>query len=150
MHSIEAIIYAEGNIDFGDCFGSNLIISSGSLEDWKNTNFQKSVEYFYSSDKNIQSNYAKSFEKAGPITTYLSSKDLVRISREETLLRRMTDWVIPVLAIYGEKNRGKFTSEEKIKEYFPIKYISNAEHDMMLSNPDEFYTTIIEFLSERA
>jgi pimeloyl-ACP methyl ester carboxylesterase len=143
----KAIIYAEGNIDFNDCFGSNAIISSGSLSEWKKELFQQAVTDLKADNNSVSSSYALSFEKAGPITTYLSSLDLVNISRENVLLQRLIDLNIPILAIYGEKNEGKFTSEEKLKRYFPIKYISNAEHDMMISNPDDFYNNIIDFLA---
>ena len=143
----KAIVYAEGNIDFGDCFGSNAIITTGNLIEWKNKNFQKMVDFLKAEINIEQSNYVVNFEKAGPETTYLSSRDLVEQSKKDNLIQRLINLDIPILPIFGEKNKGKFTSEEKIGKHFPIKYITDAEHDMMLSNPVEFYSFIREFLN---
>ena len=142
-----AMVYAEGNIDFGDCFGSNMIISSGSLEDWEEKKFFETLQELKKEDDYEISNYAVNFEKAGAKTTYLSSLDLVRISKEDILIHKLVQLNIPVLPLFGEKNKGLFPSEKKIEQYFHIKFISNAGHDMMLANPDEFYQFIEEFIS---
>ncbi|NHJ05946.1 MAG: alpha/beta hydrolase [Candidatus Heimdallarchaeota archaeon] len=143
-----AIIYAEGNIDFNDCFGSNAIISSGSLENWEEINFRKTLQKLKEEENFNISNYALNFEKAGAKTTYLSSMDLVKISKENILVQKLINLEIPVLPLFGERNKGKFTSEKKLKEYFQIKYISNSGHDMLLSNPTEFYQVIFEFIKK--
>ena len=144
----EAIIYAEGNIDFGDCFGSNMVISSGSLENWEEKKFFETLQELEKEEYYETSNYAVNFEKAGAKTIYLSSLDLVRISKEDTLINKLVQLNIPVLPLFGEKNKGLFSSEKKIEQHFQIKYISNSGHDMMLANPDGFYQTIIKFIIE--
>ena len=144
---MKAIIYAEGNIDLGDCFFSNSIISENSLEEWKDEQFQKTVDMFKSLGIDMKS-YTKTFEKAGAETTYLSSRDLVHISESGNLLQCLIDLNLPILPIFGEKNKEKYTSEEKIAKHFTIKYVSNAGHGMMLDNPDEFYGVIIDFLNK--
>jgi len=143
-----AIIYAEGNIDFNDCFGSNTIMSSGSLENWERKNFAETLEELRKEENYEISNYADNFEKAGAKTVYLSSLDLVKISREDILIHKLIKLDIPILPLFGEMNKGKFTSEKKIKQHFQIEYISNSGHDMMLTNPDEFYQAIIKFISK--
>lgn len=144
---MKAVVYAEGNIDLGDCFFSNSIITENSLEEWKNENFQQTVEMFKSLGIDMKK-YTKTFEKAGSETTYLSSQDLVQISESDNLLQCLIDLKIPVLPIFGEKNKEKYSSEEKIAKHFTIKYVSNSGHSMMIDNPDEFYSYIIEFLND--
>jgi len=143
---VKAIVYAEGNIDLGDCFFSISIITDSSLEKWKVENFQKTVETFKTLGEDLSS-YLLTFEKAGPETTYLSSRDLVQISKKDTLIQNLVDLKIPILPIFGANNKGKFTSEEKIAKHFTIKYVADSGHSMMHDNPDEFYRFIAEFLS---
>jgi pimeloyl-ACP methyl ester carboxylesterase len=141
------ILYAEGNIDFSDCFGSNAIISSGSLDDWLEKNYQKTVAQMLEQMGTKPDSYANSFKQADAKAIYLSAKNLVKISKDGKLLTRLVSLDVPVMPIYGELNKGKFTSEQKIAKKFTIKYISNAGHDMMLSNPKKFYESISTFIS---
>jgi len=120
---VKAIVYAEGNIDLGDCFFT--------------------VETFKTLGEDLSS-YLLTFEKAGPETTYLSSRDLVQISKKDTLIQNLVDLKIPILPIFGANNKGKFTSEEKIAKHFTIKYVADSGHSMMHDNPDEFYRFIAE------
>ncbi|NHJ39821.1 MAG: alpha/beta hydrolase [Asgard group archaeon] len=140
------LIYAEGNIDVGDCFLSNNIITTYTFEDWLKDGFKTYVEMLEQDPDSIY--YAINFQKAGPVSTYLSSLDVVKISKEGKLLERLVALSIPVLVLFGENNKGKFTSEEKLKGKFPIIYIPNSSHDMMYENPDVFYNSIIDFLSQ--
>ncbi|MHA1187165.1 MAG: alpha/beta fold hydrolase [Candidatus Heimdallarchaeota archaeon] len=144
---IKAIVYAEGNIDLGDCFFSNSIIAENSFEEWKNESFQKTVEMLKSLGIDMQ-NYTMLFEKAGPETIYFSSHDLLQISKKDTLIQNLVDLKTPILPIFGEKNKDKFSSEEKLAKYFQIMYVANSGHSMMIDNPDEFYRIIVEFLSK--
>ncbi len=143
-NNVAGIIYAEGNIDEGDCFFSKFVATQNTFDDWKTTGFKEAVEKMLE-DPNYQE-YVKSFKKAGPLTTYKSSEDLYRLSIEENLLKRLIQLSVPVLAIYGENNKGKYTSESKLAAEFPICFIPNAEHDMMSTNPDVFYQAVIDFL----
>lgn len=140
------MIYAEGNLDENDCFLSNSIITTYTFEAWLKEGFKTYVEMLEQDPDSIY--YASNFLKAGPVSTYLSSLDVVKISKEGKLLDRLVALSIPVLVIFGEKNKGKFTSEEKLTGKFPIIYIPNATHDMMYENSDAFYDSIIDFLSQ--
>ena len=42
--------------------------------------------------------------------------------------------------------KGKYTSESKIVNEFPICFIPEAAHGMMIENPDAFYQAVIDFL----
>jgi len=140
------LIYAEGNLDENDCFFSNEIISKNNFEDWLATGFNNCVEDLQK-DPEIKE-FIKNFIKAGAETTYRSSLDLVKESKEEELFHRIVNLSIPVLAIYGEKNKGRFTSEEKLASKFPIIFIPNADHGLMIQNPEKFYEALIDFLSQ--
>jgi len=143
-NKVAGIIYAEGNIDQGDCFFSEVITTKHTFKEWKTTGFKEMVDKLL--EDPAYQEYVKSFKKAGPITTYKSSQDVYKISVEENILKRLVQLSVPVLAIYGENNKGKFTSESKLSAEFPICFIPDAEHDMILSNPDAFYQAVIDFL----
>lgn len=141
---VKGIVYAEGNVDFNDCFFSNWIITKHSYDEWVGTVFNDILER-YKKDPN-QANYVISFGKAGPVPTFRSSVDLVAVSKKDDIRDRLVSLDVPVLAVFGEKNKGKFTSEAKMGEAFPLVFISGAEHSMMVDNPDEYYKEIAEFV----
>lgn len=143
---VVGLIYAEGNIDVKDCFFSKFIIDSFSLEKWKEIGFEQSIAEIRKDP--YLADYAVSFAKAGAITTYKSSEGLVRVSIEDTLLDRLIQLSIPILAIFGAKNMGKLSSEKKLQSKFPIQYIPEAGHGMMVDNPRVFFETIIDFLEQ--
>ncbi|NHJ46979.1 MAG: alpha/beta hydrolase [Asgard group archaeon] len=140
------MIYVEGNLDENDCFLSNNIVTSYTFEDWLRDGFETFVDMLKQDPESFY--YVSNFQKAGALTTYLSSLSVVKESTEGKLLERLMALSIPVLVIFGENNKGKFTSEEKLAEKFPIVYIPQSSHDMMHENPDKFYDTIIDFLSQ--
>ena len=53
-----------------------------------------------------------------------------------------------MLAVYGEKNRGKFTSENKLGEAFPLVFIPDAAHSMMVDNPNAYYSEVSRFIEK--
>ncbi|MBD3172025.1 alpha/beta fold hydrolase [Candidatus Bathyarchaeota archaeon] len=141
---VKGIIYAEGNVDFNDCFFSNWIITNHTYEEWVDEGFTRILERYRVNPDQAQ--YVVSFEKAGPVSTYRSSEDLVDVSKRDDIKDRLVELDIPVLAVFGEKNRGKFTSENKLGEAFPLVFIPDAAHSMMLDNPDEYYNEIANFV----
>ncbi|MCX6642180.1 MAG: alpha/beta hydrolase [Candidatus Bathyarchaeota archaeon] len=142
----KAVVYAEGNIDFDDCFSSNLVITRYTFEEYKAKGFAKGLDILRKQG-NV-GRMASSQEKAGAETIYLSSKDLVKVSSEDTLVGRLSALKIPVLAIYGEMNRGKWTSEKKLAALFPLVFIPEAGHLMMVDNPDAFYNEVAAFINK--
>jgi pimeloyl-ACP methyl ester carboxylesterase len=140
----KAVVYAEGNIDFDDCFSSNLVITRYTFEEYKAKGFAKGLDILRKQG-NV-GRIASSQEKAGAETIYLSSKDLVKVSSEDTLIGRLSALKIPILAIYGEMNRGKWTSEKKLGALFPLVFIPEAGHMMMVDNPAAFYAEVAAFI----
>ena len=144
--AVKAIIYAEGNVDFGDCFFSDWIIKRNTYDAWVEIGFDK-LHDRYKRDPSMAS-YVVSFGKAGAVSMYKSSEDLVEVSMKDDIKDRLVALNIPVLAVFGEKNKGRFTSEEKLGEVFPLVFIPEAEHSMMVDNPDAYYRELGAFLEK--
>ena len=143
---VKGIIYAEGNVDFNDCFFSNWIITEHSYDQWVNETFPSLLARYKQGPS--QAKYTVSFGKAGGVSTYKSSGDLVAVSKKDDVKDRLVALNVPVLTVFGEKNRGKFTSEAKMGEAFPLVFISDAAHSMMLDNPDAYYREVSLFLGK--
>ena len=141
---VKGNIYAEGNIDFNDCFGSNLVITKYTYDEYLKTGFQKDL------DGMVKRGYTPSMmasqAMAGAVTMYRSSEDLVKVSKEDKLAGELKALKVPTLVVYGEKNEGLWTSEKKMAALFPLVYIPGAGHVMMGDNPDFFYGEIIKFI----
>ncbi len=144
---IKGIIYAEGNLDENDCFFSLSIIEQYTLAEWKHIGFATVLNSLEEMAEGYDLLYAKSFAKAGPISSYKSSLDLVKESRSGRLFERLINLDLPTLVMFGGNNKGKFSSEQKLAKKFPISYIPNAGHAMMNQNPTIFYEVILGFLN---
>jgi len=141
---IAGIVYAEGNIDMGDCFFANWIISNHTYEEWIKEGFNRLIKQMMEDPE--QRFLADMGQKAGPLTIYKESEDLVAVSKADTLKDRLVKLGVPVLVVFGEENRGKFTSEGKLGSVFPLAFIPEAGHSMMKDNPDAFYGEVIKFI----
>jgi pimeloyl-ACP methyl ester carboxylesterase len=141
---VKGIIYAEGNIDFNDCFGSNLVITKYTYDEYLKTGFQKDL------DGMVKRGYTPSMmasqTMAGAVTMYRSSEDLVKVSKEDKLAGELKALKVPTLVVYGEKNKGLWTSENKMAALFSLIYVPRAGHVMMGDNPDFFYGEVIKFI----
>ena len=137
---VKGIVYAEGNIDFNDCFGSNLTVTTYTLDEYVKSGFQKELE-----SRGYLPSTVESARKTGAVTIYRSSEDLVKVSREDKLAGELKALKVPTLVVYGEKNKGLNTSEKKMASLFPLVYIPAAGHNMMGHNPDVFYGEVIRF-----
>lgn len=142
---IKGIIIAEANIDFNDCFICNQVITNFTYDKYVNS-FEEWLGEARKTDANPS--WVASLAKAGPVTIYHSSEDLEKVSKEDTLAGRLTALKTPVLAIYGENNKGLWTSEKKIASLFQLVYIPKAGHEMMIDNPNAFYSDVTRFINE--
>jgi pimeloyl-ACP methyl ester carboxylesterase len=141
---IAGIVYAEGNIDIGDCFFTNWVISDHTYEEWIKEGFDNIIKQMMEDPKQrLDANMA---QKAGSVTIYKASEEIVAVSKADTLKDRLVDLDVPVLVVFGEENRGKFTSEAKLGSIFPLVFIPEAGHSLMEENPDAFYGEVIKFI----
>ena len=143
---VAGLIYAEGNLDEGDCFFSQLIATKYTLAEWISRGYQEILDKLLEDPES--QGYEESFAKASAYAIYKSSEDLYQISITNTLEKRLKQLSIPVLAIFGEKNKGLFSSESKLTMEFPVCYIPAAGHAMMYDNSDAFYQAVIDFLKQ--
>jgi pimeloyl-ACP methyl ester carboxylesterase len=141
---IAGIVYAEGNIDIGDADFSNWVISDHTYEEWIKDGFNHLLKQLMEDPK--QRWYAEMYQMAGPVTIYKASEAIVAVSKADTLKDRLVELGVPVLVVFGEENRGKFTSEGKLGSIFPLVFIPEAGHSMMWDNPDAFYGEVIKFI----
>lgn len=141
---VKGIVYAEGNIDFNDCFGSNLIITKFTYDEYVKGGFEKGLEEMRKMSDNPT--FITSQQKAGAVNMYRSSEDLVKVSKEDTLAGRLKALKVPTLVVYGEKNKGLWTSEKKMAALFPLVFIPEAAHVMMENNPPAFYGEVAKFI----
>ena len=140
------LIFVEGNLDVRDCFFSKKIISEYGLELWEKNGFRKFLSKM--EEDPAFANYLPTFKQAGPLVIYKSAEALVWSSSYDQLIYQLVELSVPTLAIFGEKNKGLFSSEKKLLEYFPVVYIPEASHNMMHENSAKFYDVIIDFLAQ--
>jgi len=143
---VKGIVYAEDNIDFNDCFGSNLVITQYTYDEYLKTGFQKELDDM--GKRGYPPSIVASQAKAGAVTIYRSSEDLVKVSKEDKLAGELKALKVPTLVVYGEKNKGLWTSEKKMAALFPLVYILRAGHMMMGDNSDAFYGEVAKFAKE--
>jgi pimeloyl-ACP methyl ester carboxylesterase len=145
---VKGFINAEGTIDINDCSAPNQAIAAQPYEFYEKTVFWKRLEELRADPDYVW--VVRSQEKAGPVSCYKSIVDYVRVAREDTLTVRLANLGVPVLAIFGEKNRGLRTMEERFRaiEGAGVVYIPRGGHVMMRDNPDAYYQAIEEFMNQ--
>lgn len=136
---VKGLFYLEGNLDKNDTFLSSTI-SQYPFEEFK-TKFNDWVE-----DMINQINLDYSIN--GPYSIWGSAYDVVKLSEANELLPRLQKLIeFPVYFIFGEKNKGRFTSEELVKsQNLPVIYIPNTGHNMFFENPKDFLKVIKDLL----
>ncbi len=118
------LFYLEGNLDENDTFYSSKIAGLP---------FEK---------------YRKKTIKKNAFRTWASSVNLVKVSKTEILLPKLIKYLhFPVYFVFGEKNKGRFTSEALIKRSkLPLVYIPDAGHFLQVVNPASFWRIITDLL----
>lgn len=134
------LYYLEGNIDINDATWSSQIASFSRID--YQQEFYQWLDCFDRSSDNFQK-----YNEIGAFPLWASSIDLVGESKSNQLLPRLQRQIeyhkLIVQAFYGEKNRGQYTSENKLRNIgIEVIYIQDAEHFMYLDNPNEFWSII--------
>lgn len=140
---IKGLFYLEGNLDKNDAFFSSTI-AKYPFEQFKKQ-FGSWVDNLI---KQWNSEYFEGYRTNGPYSTWGSAYDLVRLSENNQLLPRLQQLIdFPVYFVFGEKNKGRFTSEALVKSAkLPVIYIPNTGHTMFSENPQEFWKVIKDLL----
>lgn len=147
-----SFIDVEGNITIEDC------TMSGSVAEMSERQF--SLEGFgrlkedlaRESEKNGNSalaSYLKDFVKATPRSLHRSALATVEASTSGNLAERFCSLPFYKCYMYGEKNKGKFPSEQTLRRKgIPIFYVSNSGHAMMTENPRGFYSLVANIIKQ--
>lgn len=138
-----SLFYLEGNLDKNDAFFSSTI-ARHSFEQFK-SNFDNWVDDIIKQTKSVE---FEGYRSSGPFAVWGSAFDLVKVSEDNQLLPRLKGLLdFPVYFIFGEKNKGRFTSEELIRSNgYTIHFIPNTGHMMFFENPKEFWRIFKELL----
>ncbi|MHA1728959.1 MAG: alpha/beta fold hydrolase [Promethearchaeota archaeon] len=119
------LFFLEGNLDENDTFFSSKIA-------------QQPFEEYKIRHKN----------EINAFSIWASSIDLVRVSNTNILLSRLQVHLdFPAFFLFGEKNKGHFSSEDLIRrEKLKILFIPDTGHFMHLENPHAFWKIIKKLL----
>lgn len=144
LSDIEALglFYLEGNLDINDAYLSGKF-AAYTFEQYALI-FQKRLENIRDKDRDLY----EATKAIGPFPFWASSIDLVRASKSNELLPRIQKLKnLRIHFIFGERNKGRFSSEELIgNAKLPILYIPNADHMMYLDSPKEFWRVVFSKL----
>lgn len=139
---VSCLLYLEGNLDKKDAFFSSLIA------DYKFNEYENIFESWLD-DLNQKSNgklidFITELRNIGPFPLWASSVDLLTVSESNQLLPRLQSIIklanCQVYFLYGEKSKGKYTSETLIEQsQLPLIFIPDAGHTMYDDNPEAFW-----------
>ena len=144
---IKVVLYisVEGNTDANDTFFSGQIIAHS----WKDFLFSGYSEIKRTNESN-KPGYYETLKDCDAWDLYASSLDLINVSKSEITIPFLQKIIKnnPVKILYGENNKGLFTSESLLAKYFPIQYIPNSGHNMLIDNPKGFWEIISNLVKE--
>lgn len=141
------VLYLEGNLDSGDAFFSSKVARM-PLEKYQE-NFEPWCKgVLETTQQDSMRSWVRGLYEAGSFTVWASSKDLVTVSNQNTLLERLThNFQGPIYFIYGEKNKGTYSSEELVKQNdLPLLYVPKAGHAMHEENPSAFWKLVLHLI----
>ena len=135
------------NLDAGDAFTSSRI-NSIPIEEFE-AGFDSWCENILtqSQDPSLLE-WVDGLHEAGPYVLWESSKDCAYLSERGDLLDRLlANLEFPVYFIFGENNKGQFSSEKLVRDArLPIHFVPNAGHAMFRDNPADFWGLVKKLL----
>ena len=144
------LFYLEGNLDKNDAFFSSQI-AKHSFEEYEK-NFESWLDDLIEKVEENDKEFFIDLREVGPSPLWASSVDLVSISESNQLLPRLQSAIrahdSPINFIFGERNKGLFTSETLIKRsQLPLIFIPEAGHAMFIDNPNSFWKNIKQLIN---
>jgi len=137
------LLYLEGNLDAGDAFFSSKFAEM-TFQVFRQNFESISSRILGDSKEEHMIDYVSAFREAGPFTIWASSKDLAPISiRGDLLDRLLKHCEFDCYFIFGEKNRGVYSSEKLVRDaQLPLLFIPDAGHGLHTENPDYFWEKV--------
>ncbi|MBY8992479.1 MAG: alpha/beta hydrolase [Candidatus Lokiarchaeota archaeon] len=143
---VKGLFYLEGNLDKNDTFFSSRI-TKYPFEQFKE-HFDLWIDDLIKRSNKENVEFLEGYRALGPYSVWGSAYDIVILSESNKLLphlMQLSDF--PMYFVFGEKNKGRFTSESLVKKAnLPIIYIPNAGHAMRHDNPEDFWKVIKKLL----
>ena len=143
---VKGLFYLEGNLDKNDTFFSSRI-AKNPFEQYKEQ-FDIGIDDLIRRSQPENAEILEGFRTIGPFALWGTANDLVKLSESNQLLPHLQQLIdFPAYFFFGEKNKGRFTSETLVKEAsLPIIYITNAGHSMRYDNPEGFWKVVNKLL----
>ncbi|MFW9876549.1 MAG: alpha/beta fold hydrolase [Candidatus Thorarchaeota archaeon] len=143
---VKGLFYLEGNLDKSDTFFSSRI-AKYSFEQFKEE-FNSWIDNMINKLNTEEVEFLEGYRQMGPYPIWGSAYDIVKLSESNQLLPRLQQLSdFPMYFVFGEKNKGRFTSESLVeKANLPVMYIPNAGHAMRNDNPEGFWKVIKKLL----
>jgi len=141
------LFYLEGNLDKGDTFFSSQIARK-SLEKYE-SGFQSWCDKLLGqTNEESLIDWVNYLRQIGPFPLWASSQDLVSVSVSNKLLPKLLKLInFPVFFVYGERNKGLFSSEKLILQAsLPLIFLPDSGHTMLRDNPRALWRFIQEKL----
>ena len=146
----ELLLYLEGNLDAGDAFFSSFIAKK-TLSEFEQEFESTCSKILDDSQEQHTIDYVAAFRKAGPFALWASSNDLASLSEGGNLLIRLLALRnLRSYFIFGEKNKGKLSSEKLVKDaQLPLLFIPNAGHGLHTENPSYFWMIVSDLIQKK-
>ncbi len=139
---LAGLVYAEGNIDEGDAFLSRHVAAQ-TAEGLARRGWDQLIGSLAHDGSNEA--YLHSLRAAGWRTLHASAVSLVEHSVPAVTVPLLTSIRVPVLFLFGERNRGRFTSEAIAGSLGEVRYVPGAGHALYLDTPTAFWDLVREF-----
>lgn len=140
---MKGLFYLEGNLDKNDAFYSSQI-AKHSYEEYI-IKFKEMLDHILQNPHDYPDGYYETAKKVGAFPLWATSVDLVAVSESNQLLPRLQKHLqFSVHFFFGEKNKGRFTSETMVRNAkLPLVYIPDTGHFMHLENPETFWKKVV-------
>ncbi len=139
---VVGLVLAEGNLDPGDAF-----MSRGIAAQDRATFVAAGWPLLLAELAAVPglAAYRRSLERAGAHVVWASAVDLVRESRPEVTVPLARGVAAPRLFLFGERNRGRYTSEALARELGEVAYVPGSGHAPHEDNPPAFWRLVRDF-----
>ncbi|MHA2033256.1 MAG: alpha/beta fold hydrolase [Candidatus Kariarchaeaceae archaeon] len=150
---IKGVFWFEGNLDENDTIFTASIASKTVEEfDQEGDEFRKNAINDPNTSPRMMKIINRYLELGIEVSSYVGierSKDLVRLSRDQIIVdivKKHSNQ--PIHFLYGEENKGKYSSENIVKENgWTINYIANSAHFVFSDNRDGFMNYLFDSIS---
>ncbi len=147
---LRAMLNIDGNQSFGDCAFSRRAEPS-TLEQFLRDGFARMLDIVWKGggESRPLRGYYASMRFCDPRAFHLNSRELVQLSREERLARRMKALSLPMLYVAGSPGGAAPRSHELLHEAgVPVATVEPSGHWPFIDQPEKFANLVARFLED--